>query len=175
MKTIIVVFFVLISFNVYSKPIRLSTQQLINRAAVHTDTIFVGRVLEKKEIEGGFILDKGSMPIGILKVEVLTVFRGKIVKNEQRLVCTWFDRREHEFNFTIGREFTFFGIDTGLNIQLPSVNGFIFDSTGMDKEFSKALKLRSKPIKDRNLIFEIVESGDNVTRNACNEPDAWEH
>ena len=157
----------------YSKYPYESLQDVMNRVVTQTDTIFVGKIIEKKEIEQGLIVDKWSKYIGFLKVEVIKIYRGNVKKNEKRLVCTWFDKTEHEFNFELGQEFTFFGIDTGLNIQLPSTYGYIRRATGIEKELSKALKLPRNLIKDRNLLFEIVDKGDNVIRNACNEPDAW--
>ena len=174
MKIIFAIFFSLFPLGVYSKPIVHTAEQFIERAAIHTDAIFVGKVLEKKEIDNGFTMNNVSSPIGVLKVEVLKVYRGGIKEHEQRFVCTWFDRKEHPFTFAIGQEFTFFGISTSLNIQLPSTLGFIFAPTGLNKALTKALQLPSRPIKDQSLIFEFVESGDNITRNACNELDAWQ-
>jgi len=175
MKIILIVFLFLITNNAYSKYPNESFQHVMNRVVTQTDIIFIGKILNKKEIERGLIVGNGTKFIGILEVKVLRKYRGHVRKNEKRLVCTWFDNTEHMFNFKVGQELTFFGVDTGLNIQLPSTYGYIRNSTGIKKELSNALKLRSKPNKDRNLIFEIVDSGDNVTRNACNEPDAWGH
>lgn len=173
-KIFLTVLCVLTSGNAHSKYPYESLQHAVNRAVKQTDTVFVGRILEKREIDRGLIVGAGAKHIGMLEVEIIKKYRGQVIENEKRLVCTWFDRTEHDFNFRIGQELIFFGIDTGLNIQLPSTYGYIRASTGIEKELSKALKLRSKPIKDRNLIFEIVELSDNVTRNACNEPDAWQ-
>ncbi|WNB75566.1 hypothetical protein [Methylomonas koyamae] len=174
MKAIFAIFFYLFPLDVYSKPIIHTTEQFIERAAINTDTIFVGKVLEKKEIDDGFTLNNVSSPIGVLKVEVLKVYRGGIKEHEHRFVCTWFDRKEHPFTFAVGQEFTFFGINTSLNIQLPSTLGFIFAPTVFDRALTKALQLPSRPIKDQSLIFEFVESGDNITRNVCNESNAWQ-
>ncbi|MCQ8106424.1 hypothetical protein NP590_20160 [Methylomonas sp. SURF-2] len=173
-KIFLMVLCFLISGNAHSKYPYESLQHAVNRAVKQTDTVFVGRILEKREIDRGLIVGTGAKHIGMLEVEVIKKYRGRVIENEKRLVCTWFDRTEHDFNFRIGQELIFFGIDTGLNIQLPSTYRYIRASTGIEKELSKALKLRSKPIKDWNLIFEIVEASDNVTRNACNEPDAWQ-
>jgi hypothetical protein len=174
MKIFFMILCFLISSNAHSKYPYESLQHAINRVVKQTDTIFVGRILEKREINRGLVIGRGEKYIGMLEVEVIKTYRGQVRKNEKRLVCTWFDKTEHEFNFRIGQELIFFGIDTKLNIQLPSTYGYIRDSGSVENELSKALKLRSKPIKDRNLIFEIVEPDDNVTRNACNEPDAWQ-
>ncbi|MDT4331883.1 hypothetical protein ACQE3E_22000 [Methylomonas sp. MED-D] len=173
MKLIFIVF-LLLSSNAYSKYPIESFQNVMNRVVTQSDTIFIGKVLNEKTIEKGLVVGLGTKQIGILEVEVIKKYKGHVVKNEKRLVCTWFDNTEHLFNFKIGQELTFFGIDTGLNIQLPSTYGYIRSSSGIEKELSKSLKLRSKPNKDRNMIFEIVDSDSKVTRNACNEPDAWE-
>lgn len=175
MKICLAVLCFLLSGNVYSKYLYESLQEAINRAVKQSDTVFVGKILEKREIYRGLVVGTGAKHIGMLEVEIIKKYRGKVTENEKRLVCTWFDRTEHDFNFRIGQELIFFGVDTGLNIQLPSTYGYIRDSNGIEKELSKALKLRSRPIKDRNFIFEIVDPGDNVTRNACNEPNAWHH
>lgn len=175
MKIVTLILLFWLSENAFSKPVMHTTQQLIDRAAMNTNTIFIGKVLEKKEIDNGFILDTGHLPVGILKVEVLKVYRGQIKEAEQRFVCTWFDRTEHVFTFEIGREFTFFGVETDASIQLPSTLGFVFASTGLEKEFSKALELPVNTRKDKELIFEIVEPSDVVSRNACNEQDFWKN
>lgn len=175
MKILVGLIFFLMSLNAYSKHPYYSMQQLINRVVENSNTVFIGKIIDKKEINDGLILDNYKVPIGFLKIEVLRVFKGKIKKNQQSLICTWFDRKEHEFNFSTEKELIFFGVDNGLYILLPSTFGYVFDPVKIDNELTKALKLRSKPIKDPNLIFEIVDSSDHVTRNACNEPDPWEH
>ncbi|MFA6095078.1 MAG: hypothetical protein WC757_04315 [Candidatus Paceibacterota bacterium] len=175
MKIVNLILLFWLSTNTFSKPVIHTTQQLINRAAMNTDTIFIGKVLEKKEIDNGFILDNGHLPVGILKIEVLKVYRGMVKKTEQKFICTWFDKTEHEFTFEIGQELTFFGVETGINIQLPSTLGFVFASTGLEDKFSKALKLPINIRKNKNLIFEIVEPDDVVSRNACNEQDFWKN
>jgi hypothetical protein len=172
-KILLTVLCFLISGNAHSKHSYESLQHAVNHAVKQTDTVFVGKILEKREIDRGLVIGAGAKHIGMLEVEVVKKYRGRVIANEKCLVCTWFDRTEHDFNFRIGQELIFFGIDAGLNIQLPSTHGYIRASTSIEKELSKALKLRSKPIKNRNLIFEIVEPSDNVTRNACNESDAW--
>lgn len=175
MKIIIALFLFLLSTIVFSKPIYESTQNLMNDAAVKTDTIFKGRVIKKKKIEDGLVLTDSFLNIGILKVEILKVYRGKNKKNKQRFVCTWFDGKEHTFDFVIGKEFTFFGVDTELNIQLPGIYGFVFSSTVTNNELSKALKFKNKPITDRSTIFELFEPSDQILKNACNDPNAWGH
>lgn len=163
---------VALSSYAHAKPIPYTTQQLINRAAKNSDTIFVGKVLGQKEIENGFSFNGNNLSIGILTVEVLKAYRGNLKQSDHKLVCTWIDKIEHKFNYPIGREFVFFGVDMKLNIQLPSTYGFIFAPDKIHKELYKALALRYKPIKNTKIVFEIVEPNDYVSRNVCNEPDA---
>jgi predicted small integral membrane protein len=181
MKIMMVIFFMLISFNAYSvkRAISGSRQQIINGDTVSSDTIFIGRVLGIKVIEDAFVTSRASKygwPAIILKVEVLKVYRGKLVKGEQRLVCTWFDPIEFEDGFYIptGKENTFFGVDIGPSIQLPDFSPSTKD-TGLDKELAKALKLPIYPnYKDPNVLFPWASPKDKLIRNVCNEPDAWE-
>lgn len=152
-----------------------SVQQKVNSATLNSDTIFVGKVIEKQVIENGLIIGASKKPIGIIKAEVIKKYRGSVYKRQQVFLCTWFDGIENGFNFPIGYDYTFFGINTGNNIQMPMVNGFNFTATGIDSQISKALKLINKRIKSQKPIFEIVGSEEVVTRNACNEPDFWKN
>lgn len=174
MKLLITGILFLISINAYSKAVMNQTvQHKINNATLNSDTIFIGKVLEKQVIDDGLIVGASKKPIGIIKAEVTKTYRGNINTNQLVFLCTWFDGIENGFNFPVGHKYTFFGITTGYNIQMPMVNGFNFSATGIDTEISKALKLKGKRTKDRTPIFEIVDSEDAVTRNACNEPNFW--
>ena len=175
MRAIIIIFFMLIAFDAQSKRMPIPLQERLNWAAKRSNTIFIGRVLEQKTIKGGFVANGGIYGTGIVKVEVLKVYRGKLVKGEQRLVCSWFDEIENTFGFDDGSEALFFGVDTGVTIQLPTFFGYVRSSTGNKKELARALKLPSLVTKDPDLIPRL-SSGIilDLDRNACNEADVWE-
>ena len=175
MRAIIIIFFMLIAFDAQSKRMPIPLQDSLNWAAKCSNTIFIGRVLEERTIEGRVIGIRSGRSIGIVKVEILKVYRGKLVKGEQRLVCSWFDEIENTFGFDDGREALFFGVDTGVTIQLPTFFGYVRSSTGNKKELARALKLPSLVTKDPDLIPRLP-SGIilDLDRNACNEADVWE-
>ena len=175
MRAIIIIFFMLIAFDAQSKWMPIPLQDSLNGAAVDTTTIFIGRVLEERTIEGRVIGIRSGRSIGIVKVEILKVYRGKLVKGEQRLVCSWFNGMENPFGFDDGRKLLFFGIDTGVTIQLPMFYGYVFRSTDAGKALARALKLPFRVTKDPDLI-QRLPSGDvlDIKSNACNEADVWE-
>lgn len=65
-----------------------SEQEVLNRVAVDTDTIFRGRVLREKAIKDGLVFADGdTLSIGIMEVEVQKVYRGQVLKNDKLLLC----------------------------------------------------------------------------------------
>jgi hypothetical protein len=150
-------------------------QEILNRVAVETDTIFIGRILRVKTVKDGLVYANGDIfSIGITEEEVLKVYRGKIYKGEKVLVCTWFDDLEYPFRPSIGIESLMFGIKVDNKVLIPSTYGYI-RGWGIEKEpkIYKALKLKRKKIKDKSDILATYSSGSKVIRNACNEPIVW--
>lgn len=173
MKIFLFVLLCIISAQAFSKYPYESLQHIMNRIVENSDTIFVGKILQKKEIERGLIVGSRSKNIGILEVEIIKKYRGNIKNKEKRLVCTWIDDAEHVFNFNVGQELMFFGINTGLTIQLPSTYGYIMEPMETEKALFKALKNKRQKTTDTKPFFETVHSGDTINKNACNEAVNW--
>jgi hypothetical protein len=152
-----------------------SEQEVFNRVAIETDTIFIGRVLRVKTIKDGLVYaNGGTLSIGITEEEVLKVYRGKIYKGDKLLVCTWFDGLEYPFGPSIGVESLMFGIKVDNKVLIPSTYGYI-RGWGIEKELNiyKALKLKRKKIKGKTNLFATYFSDSKILRNACNEPVNW--
>lgn len=154
----------------------LSEQDLLNRAAKATDTIFVGRVLRKMAIKDGLVYENGdSDSLAILEYEVLKTYRGKENNHKKQIVCTWF-YGYGEFYFdpsaSPSREFLIFGIQAGSTVQLPDIFWYIRGVPEDESKIYKALKLKREKIKDKSNIL-VTFSESKIIRNACNEPIVW--
>lgn len=148
-------------------------QDVFNRAAVRTDTIFIGRVLRVKTIKDGLVYANGDkLSIGITEDEVLKVYRGNIIKGDKILVCTWFDDIEYPFGPSIGTESILFGIKIDNRILIPMTYGYIRSIPEKETTIFKALKLKKKNIDKSNIFATYIEER-KITRNACNEPITW--
>jgi hypothetical protein len=151
-----------------------SEQEVFNRVAIETDTVFIGRVLRVKTIKGGLVYANGdTLPIGITEEEVLKVYRGKIAKGDKLLVCTWFNEIEYPFGPSIGNESIIFGIKVDNRVLLPSLYGYTRGVPEKESSIYKALKLKRKNIKDKTNILATYFSDSKITHNACNEPVTW--
>jgi hypothetical protein len=151
-----------------------SQQEILNRVAKEADTIFVGRVLRKMEINQGLVYANGNtISLGILEMEVLKTYRGKEANDKKQLVCTWFGSGEFTFDPPIGRELLIFGIQVGSIVQIPMIQGYIRGIPEDESQIFRALRLKQKKIKDKSNIFATFYSDSKVIRNACNEPIVW--
>jgi len=161
---------------VEAKHIYESDQEMFNRVAVETDTVFIGRVLRVKTIKDGLTYANGdTFSIGIAEEEILKVFRGKINKGDKLSVCTWFDEIEYPFGPTIGKEEINFGIKVDNRIIMPMSYGYIQGIPSNQKdEFRvyEALKLKRKKFKDKTNVLTTYIDG-KIVHNACNEPVIW--
>ncbi|MBT9096603.1 hypothetical protein KFZ76_02610 [Methylovulum psychrotolerans] len=146
-----------------------SEQEVFNRVAIETDTIFVGRVLKVKAIKDGLVYANGdTLSIGIMEEEVLKVYRGKIHKGDKLLVCTWFDGFEYAFGPSIGNEAIIFGIKVNNKVLIPSLYGYVRGRPENETTIYKALKLKRKKINAKADVFMTYFEG-KIIGNACNE------
>jgi hypothetical protein len=159
---------------VHAKQAYKPEQEILNRVAIETDTVFIGRVLRVKTIKDGLVYANGdTLPIGITEEEVLKVYRGKVAKGDKLLVCTWYDEFEYPFGPSIGNESLIFGIKVDNRVLLPSLYGYIRGVPKIELRIYKALKLKQKKIKDKTNILATYFFDSKITRNACNEPITW--
>jgi hypothetical protein len=171
------IFFGLLFLNlnlVYAKLANLPEQEVYNRVAIETDTVFIGRVLRVKTINDGLVYANGdTLPIGIMEQEVLKVYRGKISKGDKLLVCTWFDNGDFPFGPSFGTEAIVFGIKVDKKVLLPSILRYFSGVPKKESIIYKAIKLKQKNIKDKSNVLATYFSKSKATRNACNEPVTW--
>jgi hypothetical protein len=159
---------------VYAKLANLPEQEVYNRVAIETDTVFIGRVLRVKAINDGLVYANGdTLPIGIMEQEVLKVYRGKISKGDKLLVCTWFDNGDFPFGPLIGTEAIVFGIKLDKKILLPRVSRYFSGVPKNESIIYKALKLKRKHIANGDDVLATYVINSKLTRNACNEPVTW--
>lgn len=149
-------------------------QETLNRVAVKTDTIFKGRILRTKTIYDGVVYSDGEKSIaGVLEVEVLKIYRGKLQKNDKRILCIWtWQIPGATINFPVGEEDIFFGVRAKNDVILiPDSYGFSLDKIEKESRLYKALKLKTDIFKD---LFSSRASEKKLIRNACYEPVKWE-
>jgi len=175
MKTIL---FVILSFYLSLAIARTrpheTEQEVLNRVAVKTDTIFKGRVLRTKTIPNGVVyFDGESSNAAIIEVEILEVYRGKLHQNNKQILCTWsWQRPDPAISFPKGEDQIFFGV-TGENgvILIPNLYGYFLLEVENESRLYKALKLKTNIFKD---LFSSGNSENKLIRNACYEPVKWE-
>lgn len=160
----------MLSARAFSKYPYESTQQLVNRVAATSDTILTGEILYKREIERGLVVNSRPIRVGLMKVKIIKLYRGKLKNKEKIFICTWIDNMEHNFNYDVGKEFIFFGIKKQFSVQLPTTYGHIMDPDLVKEKIYTALKINKRAINTEP-IFNIVNSDDYVSRNACNETE----
>jgi len=149
-------------------------QEVFNRVAIETDTVFIGQALRIKVINDGLVYANGdTLPIVIMEEEVLKVYRGKIAKGDKLLVCTWFNEFEYTFEPAIGNQSIIFGIKVDNRVLLPSLYGYTRGVPEKESVIYKALKLNRKKNKDIYNILTTYFTDSKIVRNACNESVTW--
>ena len=178
MKKILIVLLILFSTNVFSKFLLEPTDKLVKRVVSQSDTVFVGKVLGKKIIKNGLILnDKFSsvFDVGVWEVEVRKVFRGEFHVGDKRLICSWINATEYNISLEKGVEYVFAGVETGKYIQLPGLHGRILPSTGLENEIDQGLKLPITVKYDKKSVNILYDDQVNaVKRDACYEDQSRE-
>lgn len=150
-----------------------SQQQILNRVSENTDTIFIGRKLRAMSIKDGLVYADGdTYPIGIIEVEVLKVYRGKININDKLLLCMRYFEYEASFDNSNLHDSLFFGLQVANNIVLiPDTYGYTMKIPENISILQKALGLKRKNLNIDP--YEEVFSKNKIVRNACKEPMTW--
>ncbi|WP_157198249.1 hypothetical protein [Methylomonas sp. DH-1] len=149
-------------------------QEVLNRVAVKTDTIFKGRVLRTKTIPNGIVYSDGdNSNAAVIEVEILEVYRGNLHQNNKQVLCTWTSQRpDPAISFPKGEDQMFFGVmgESGV-ILIPNLYGYFLLEVENESRLYKALKLKTEISKD---LFLSENPENKLIRNACYEPIKWE-
>jgi hypothetical protein len=168
-KNLLIILLALVPNCIYSRPVVQSTEELINNVISQSDSVFTAEVLSKRTFKNGLVFKSNpsmGADVGLWKVKITKVYRGKFYIGEIREICSFVFGQEFQINLNPGNIFTFAGVDTGKYIQLPGRFGRILSPSENEKEILAALKLPIEVSYDKEDV-NIMYGEDPVLKDIC--------